>query len=223
MRALAKGAGLDLPLVDEVAADIFMGEFSPKFLHAAKRAAALLEGTLYETYYGIDYAAVRNLPEPKKRKQRSWPPRSAGDKFVELCAARAGVSVGGWDVAKNGMIIEQQQILTTQNLAVLFDGLDLTEELRGHMESLAKWCFEWICHRQQANSPTWHALLIMLKNTAYAWRQMVFYLSLMPSDQVQEFLAWAKDHLDQQQEDFRNRFQPALLGLERAAHGDSVG
>ncbi len=220
LRALAKGANLDLPLVDEVAADIFMGEFSPKFVQAAKRAAGVLEGTLYETYYGIDYKAVRKLPEPKRRQQRSWYQRSTGgDKFVKLCSARAGVSYGGWDVATNGMIIEQQQILTTQNLAVLFDGLELTDELRGHMISLAKQCFEWICNRQQANSPTWHALLIMLKNTAYAWRQMVFYLALLPNACIEEFLAWADSHLSKQQIDFQNRFRPALTGLQFAADG----
>ena len=35
VRSLADGAGLRLPIVDEVAADIFMGEFSEKFLVAA--------------------------------------------------------------------------------------------------------------------------------------------------------------------------------------------
>lgn len=223
LRALATGASLDLPLVDEVAADIFMGEFSPKFVQAAKRAANLLEGTVYETYYGIDYAAVRRIPEPGKRQQRSWFQRSTGgDKFVQLCSSRAGVSPGGWDVARNGMILEQQQILTTQNLAVLFDGLELTEELQGHLEGLARRCFQWICKRQQANSPTGHALLIMLKNTACAWRQMIFYLSLMPGTQVQEFLAWADDHLRMQQPDFQKRFELAMKGLQRAADGNSI-
>ena len=35
----------------------------------------------------------------------------------------------GRDVAVNGMIIEQQQILTTQNLAVLISDLDLVNDL----------------------------------------------------------------------------------------------
>jgi len=42
MRALAKQARLDLPLTDELAADIFMGAFSEKFAEAARRAADLL-------------------------------------------------------------------------------------------------------------------------------------------------------------------------------------
>lgn len=223
LRALAKGAKLELPLVDEVAADIFMGEFSAKFVRAAKRAAELLEGTLYATYYGIDYAEVRSVPEPQSSRRRSWFQSSrGGDGFVELCSSRAGVRRGGWDVATNGMIIEQQQILTTQNLAVLFDGLDLTEELRDHLMTLAQRTFTWICRRQQANAPTRHALLIMLKNTAYAWRQMIFYLALLPGGHVQEFLAWADEHLREQKPEFQKRFRPALKGLRLASDGQSI-
>ena len=61
LRALARTAEQSLPLVDEVAADIFMGEFSPKFLEAAKRAADVLEKTLYAAYYGIDYRQIRRI------------------------------------------------------------------------------------------------------------------------------------------------------------------
>jgi hypothetical protein len=32
-----------------------MGAFSAKFLQVAQLAADLLEGTMYECYYGIDY------------------------------------------------------------------------------------------------------------------------------------------------------------------------
>ena len=67
LRALVQGAGLDIPLVDELAADIFMGEFSGKFVQAAKRAAELMSETLYQTYYGIDYKQVLRLSDPKKR------------------------------------------------------------------------------------------------------------------------------------------------------------
>lgn len=66
------------------------------------------------------------------------------------------------------MIIEQQQILTTQNLAALFAGLNLPDALRGQLGEMAKQCFRWICRRQQMKVGNWHARLIMLKNTAYA-------------------------------------------------------
>jgi hypothetical protein len=225
LRALAKGAELDIPLVDEVAADIFMGQFSGKFIESAKRAADLLDGTLYATYYGIDYQEIRKMPTPQKPARARWfwsRTAPSPDPFVQLCASRAGVALGSWDPATNGMIIEQQQILTTQNLAALFSGLALTDALRDQLEGMAKECFTWICNRQKMKIDRWHARLIMLKNTAYAWRQMVFFLSLLPREMVAEFLGWAEGYLEDQREEFRNRFRPALKGLALAAEGRSL-
>jgi hypothetical protein len=225
LRALIKGAGLAIPLVDEVAADIFMGEFSGKYLESAKQAADLLDGSLYAVYYGIDYEEVRKIPARKKETgQRTWFPRPGLmilDGFAQLCAARAGVSLGTWDPATNGMIIEQQQILTTQNLAALFAGLDLVDALRGQLDEMARQCFRWICRRHRMKLYTWHAQLILLKNTAYAWRQMIFFLSLCPERSVAKLLRWAEDHLDTQRAEVRNRLRPALRGLSLAAEGRS--
>jgi hypothetical protein len=120
------------------------------------------------------------------------------------------------------MIIEQQQILTTQNLATLFSGLELTDALRDQLDEMAKQCFTWICRRHQMKIDKWHARLIMLKNTAYAWRQMVFFLALLPKSNVADFLRWAESHFDVQQEEFQNRFRPALQGLVFAAGGSSI-
>lgn len=220
LRALTKTAALDLPLVDEVAADIFMGEFSPKFLEAAKQAAGLLEDTLYSTYYGIDYRPIREMPASKPSKV-FWSRQTTANAFATLCAERAGVKLGGWDPATNGMIIEQQQILTSQNLAVLFSELDLADALREQLDDLARRCFRWVCQRQQIKVDHWHARLIQTKNTAYAWRQMIFFLALLPQPTVVEFLGWAQEHLNQQPEAFRNRFGPALTGLALAAQRES--
>ncbi len=218
LRMLAKNAALDLPLVDEVAADIFMGEFSSKFLEAAKRAGLLLENTLYATYYGIDYAAIRALPSAQPTKA-GWLQRTTSSLFVDLCAKRAGVALGTWDPATNGMIIEQQQILTTQNLAGLFTELQLTDILQPKLSDLAQACFQWICQRQQLKVSHWHARLIQIKKSAYAWRQLIFFLALLPSPATAEFLDWAEAYLNQQPEPFRSRFRPALIGLQLAAQG----
>src|SRR5262249_59307089 len=43
-RALATGAELDIALVDELAADIFVGRFSEKFVASARLAADFLDG-----------------------------------------------------------------------------------------------------------------------------------------------------------------------------------
>jgi hypothetical protein len=52
------------------------------------------------------------------------------------------------------MIIEQQQILTTQNLAALFASLDLTEAFGRRLGGMAQHCFKWICQRQQISEMT---------------------------------------------------------------------
>jgi hypothetical protein len=222
LRTLAKGADLNIPFVDEIAADIFMGDFAPGFLYAAKRAAGLLQGTLYERYYGIDYRQVQSLDEQKPKQERWRLPDTSGNTLIALCARRAGLSSTGWSVARNGMIIEQQQILTTQNLAVLFESLHLAERLRDRLGEMVRHCFEWICRRQQMNSDTWHGHLIMIKNTAYAWRQMIFFLSFLSQAELQEFLAWAEAHFRQQSGHFLARFRPAMNGLVLAAEGRSL-
>ncbi len=107
------------------------------------------------------------------------------------------------------------------NLAALFAGLSLPDALRGQLGEMARQCFCWVCRRHQMKVDNWHARLIMLKNTAYAWRQMVFFLALLPDTGVADFLRWADDHLDEQPEEFRNRFRPALKGLILAADGRS--
>ncbi|MSQ84804.1 MAG: hypothetical protein EXR77_18350 [Myxococcales bacterium] len=69
-RALAATAELTLPLVEELASDIFMGSFSGQFLQAGHEAARLLTGTLYERYYGLAFAqlaAINDLQSDDKR------------------------------------------------------------------------------------------------------------------------------------------------------------
>jgi len=231
--ALAKTAEIDIPLVHELAADIFMGEFSWPFHQAAKIAADLLSDSLYARYYGVDYDEVRQIEFKRASdttvmdgsflgwlglKQRPSNPQT----FAQLCADRAGVALGQWDPAVNGMIIEQQQIITTQNLATLFTFENLADALRPQLAAMARECFTWICRRQQMKIDLRHARLVMMKNTAYAWRQMIFYLSLLPAAEVAGFLAWAGEHLENQTPEFRDRFRPALNGLLLVAEGGSL-
>jgi hypothetical protein len=217
IRALAGAAGLRLPIVDEVAADIFMGEFSEKFLHAAQKAGDLLEGTLYERYYGLSYARVRQFKDVKP--SRFGTPTSPA--FIRLCMELAFESPSGnrWSVARNGKIIEQEQILTTHNLAALFDGLVLVQAMRPEMVPLARRCFEWICRRLQTKIDAWKAQLQTVKNAAYAWRQMIFFLSLASEEDLETFQLWADEYLGKQPRTFQARFKPALDGLALAAQG----
>jgi hypothetical protein len=222
MQALAKIAGIELPLVEEVATDIFMGRFSPKFLLAAQRAADLMEGTLYARYYTIDYREIRSLSYSREPSFWKLGRLSPTDPFADWCAARAGVPMGTYNPATNGMIVEQQQIVTTQNLAILLTSLNLTDTIRYQAKELAQSCFEWICHRQQMKIDRWHARMIMVKNTAYAWRQMIFFLSLLLEREVTDFLRWADEYLACQREDFAARFRPALGGLKYIAEGEQL-
>jgi hypothetical protein len=213
--ALARAAGLKLPFVEEVAADIFMGTFTVKYLDAAKVAARLLEGTLYERYFGIDYAAVRAIEEAAPAKGQA----PEAPRFAALCRERippAGPGRASW-VAGNGQVIEQEQILTTHNLALLFVDLSLAGKLP--LAKLARSCFGWICGRHQRGVTHWRARLQMLKNTAYAWRQLVFFLALVERNEVDAFLSWAGERLGRQTPAFRERFAPALRGLALAAAG----
>ncbi|HEY0680834.1 MAG TPA: hypothetical protein VGD45_00745 [Steroidobacter sp.] len=220
LRALIKGAGRDTPLVDELAADIFMGQFSGKFVKAAHIAAWLLEGSLYATYFDIDYQQVLSIRVPQSEEGQRRDKKPQPDELAELCASRAGVQTkAGRSTAENGMIIEQQQILTTQNLAPLFVDADLNARLRNQLWDMADRCFRWICQRHQMKLDDPHSRLLMLKNTAYAWRQMIFYLSLQDRGDVAKFLASADAHLREQSEGFQQRFAPVLRGLANAVQG----
>lgn len=217
VRALAAEAGLQLPLVDELAADIFMGAFTPNFLHAAQAAARMLEGTLYERYYAIPFARVAAIDDVKASVHRGAPTSAA---FLALCEERAepGTPDGSW-VARNGAVVEQSQILTTHNLAVLFALPGVAEAVRPRLGELARGCFTWICRRLQQPAARWQTRLRVVKNAAYAWRQMVFFLSHLPPEDARAFLAWAREHLNAQPHEFRQRFHPALGGLARALDG----
>lgn len=199
LSALAQAAKVEMPLVEELAADIFMGSFTAKFAEAAKISARLLEGTLYQRYYAIDTLSVARLGEAK-----------LANDFAALCQRRAGPSEG-FGVARNGTILEQSQILTTHNLAVLFDRLALRDALGPHLRGAAEQCLLFVV-RQLRLAGSYHEQLIRVKNAAYAWRQMMFYLSFTDAT---GFAAWARARVPAD----LARFEPALRGLELALAG----
>jgi hypothetical protein len=121
-------------------------------------------------------------------------------------------------VARNGAIIEQSQVLTTHNLASLFSALRLSQSVS--TAKLAHRTFEWVCHQQQVKRDDWHAQLLTLKNTAYAWRQMVFFLSMSEPSDVDSFMTWSATHLANQPLEFQQRFAPVFAGLHAVIDGD---
>jgi hypothetical protein len=212
MATLSKQANLDLPWVEELAADIFMGTFSAKFLHAAKLAGQHLVDSLYARYYDIDYPAIAAIDDFRKPLVRHV---RTSDAFDQLCRDRAGAhSMRSWfNVAANGTVIEQAQILTTHNLATI-------AELGVEMPALelAKRCLDTVL-RLTARIHNNPRPLGTLKNTAYAWRQMLFFLSLSTPREQTAFPAHAELRLAAQPNHLRTRMAPAVAGLEHVIAG----
>ncbi|WP_173095895.1 hypothetical protein [Actinomadura verrucosospora] len=207
--ALTRRAGLRVPFVEELAADIFMGTFSTKYLRAAQLAADVLEGTLYERYYGIDYAAVRALEGG----------RQTSDAFDALCRTRAGNLAGRSWVAANGKVIEQAQILTTHNLAALVHPVGVSPS--PGWDDLARRAFGVTCRlvRQVHGNPR---PLGTVKDAAYAWRQAVFFLALCGLKEQVAVIAWMQDELDRQPPHTAARLDPVLAGLRHVLAGGSL-
>jgi len=65
----------------------------------------------------------------------------------------------------------------------------------------------------------YHARLVMLKNTAYAWRQMMFYLSMLDQSRLESVLGNIEVHFAAQSGAFQGRFLPAMIGLRMAVSG----
>ncbi|MET7570258.1 hypothetical protein ABZT04_17400 [Streptomyces sp. NPDC005492] len=224
---LARRSGLGAPLVEELAADIFMDTFGPKFLVAARIAGELLGGSLYERYYGIDYAAIRDLSiaEASKTAGRSSGPRTSPG-FARLCAERAasassapagppGPSSGSW-VAGNGKVIEQSQILTTHNLATLVHRVGIAPA--PGWADLARRCFGAVCRLTgRVHHNPWPYSTI--KDAAYAWRQLVFHLSLCTPAEQRRVLDALDEETARHPGHVAARLAPALAGLRLVADG----
>ncbi|ATE55079.1 hypothetical protein [Actinosynnema pretiosum] len=212
--ALAKQAGVPVPLVEEIAADIFTGSFTPKWHHAAVVAHRVTLGTPYAAYYDL-------VEPPELVGGKRWFGRpEAARWFGEECGRRAGASAHRSWVVGNGMVLEQSQVLTTQNLAALVEGLDLTDRLRQVAAGLVTGVFDWITGglaRLAKPERTWHEGLLLVKNVAYAWRQAVFLLGYCDERERRELVA----HLRRSTGSLNllRTFEPAVLGLEHVLSG----
>ncbi|GAA1101429.1 transcriptional regulator [Nocardiopsis composta] len=210
--ALSRAAGLGLPFTEELAADIFMGEFSPKFLRAAEIAALLLDGGLYARYYGIDYEQLFD-------HGGDAPARGSADvsPFSLLCRRRAGAAGSG--VAAAGMVIEQQQILTTHNLAVLVHaGVGPGD---GGWAGPARRAFA-VAAGIVERLPRLSGPLGHVKNAAFAWRQAVFFLDRCSADERREVLSWMYEHAAGLPGHAWKRLSPVLKGLDAVLDGGDL-
>lgn len=218
---LAKQAGLQLPLVEEVAADIFMGTFTPKWRDAAAVTSRVMASTLYSSYYDLPPASFW---ENQRGIRIRWGGKPTTEAFTQLCTERAELA-GGQDwlngdsswVARNGAILEQSQILTTHNLAVLVHNLDLSDELLSYAAELASRTFTWVIRRLAQPARDWHSALIQIKNAAYAWRQAVFLLSFC--DPTVQLAQVGMSREEAHAAGIESQFSPAIDGLAHIIGG----
>lgn len=194
LAALSREADTDLPWVEELAADIFMGRFSPKFAHAARLAGELLAGSVYARYYDVDYPA---LP-------------TSSEAFDELCRSRAGDSRGYGTVAANGKVIEQAQILTTHNLATLAHAVGVTPADGWATAARRTFATAVRLTGQIDGNPR---PLPTIKDIAYAWRQLIFFLSLPDAGDPRALIDQFHADLAAARETVRVRLSPAVIGL----------
>lgn len=184
---LFAAGGYELPLVEELAADIFQGRFSLKFVNAARSAGRLLTGTVYERYYALNYPALGTGDQGKDPRRwdqiRHRAGTRAADGFASLCLELAGADPG-WSVAGNGAVLEWSQILTTHNLAVLVENGTRPAKPWSRLADEA-----WTTTRELLTlAPTQPRPLATVKNAAYAWRQALFFTALDGLDGAGEFL-----------------------------------
>ena len=220
LSALAKQAGVSVPLVEEVAADIFMGTFTDKWRQAAAVASRTLAGTLYARYYDLPDAHA--WAQPPAGPAIRWG-KATSENFAGLCQARSaeartGTGNGSY-VAANGAVLEQAQILTTHNLAALVGTLELRDRVAEMAPDLADRAFAWAVRRQQQPSDQWQARLQAVKNAAYAWRQGIFFLSFCDDSEQARVLARLRRLVDVSAGDFAARFGPAVGGLAQVISG----
>ena len=198
LHALAQTAKLDIPLVEELAADIFMGGFTPKFARAAQITAEWMDGTIYARYF--DLGADRT------------------DDFAQRCEQRAeeGKLDGHW-VAHNGAIIEQASILTSHNLAPVCRAIDLRDDLIRLAPDIVPRIAEWMT--SELGKPTAdQARLRAIKNAAYAWRQLVFFVSFVP-DELREAAVEAVQTRFAQNVDVARHLESTVNGLRLIVAG----
>lgn len=165
IEALTKTSGRRLPLISEIAADIFMGGFSNAWAEAARHSVESLSTAFYGHYYSLP-----SQPPAGPAGVTAWATQRASE-------ADAG---GKGRVARNGAIIEQALILGSTNLATLLFELDLLPFLRREAAALAdtslRSCLQTLDNVCTANP---FARLRTIGVAATAARQAAFFLSFV--------------------------------------------
>lgn len=212
LKSILEGNKPYLPLTKELAADIFEGGFAPVFAHSAVKSANLLKGTLYERYFNLSGVfSDLSLDDSNQNKL---------DNFTSFCKNRSATS-SSWFTTKNGGIIEQQQIITTHNLAALVSYFNLQDKIDWNTLAMKTWKF--ILKAVSNHSAIKDKPLPHQKNIAYAWRQLVFYLSFLPPERQQTVAKVMKNECSSKlkQEEAKWYNQMFIGPLEEAVKGNT--
>lgn len=201
---LAQEAGIQASFVLEPFADNYTRTVIGELMPAARVAAELLRGTPYERYYGIDYAAVRDMAEADDREG-----------FGRLCVERAGPPGPGrpqalkptfMPLVSDPVVIEQAMTLTTFNLAPLVHEVGVTP--RAGWDALARGAFT--AARRRSATP---------KKAARAWRHLMFHLSLRDTARQAAVLDWIDAESARLPAGTAARLAPMVAGARRAVRG----
>ncbi len=87
--------------------------------------------------------------------------------------------------------------------------------LRGESSRAHSCC----ARRQQQHAPGFKAQLQMVKNTAYAWRQALYFLSLCDRSTQWQVTAGLEELVSRQPEAWAQRFEPIARGLQMTLTG----
>ncbi|WP_123813129.1 hypothetical protein [Myceligenerans xiligouense] len=204
LEALAGQAGIDVPFVPELAADIFQDAFSRRF-GATAALVAEHAGPGYVTYYGLG-DDLHDLALHGYDRQV----------FAILCrrrAERAGSGTSRWSVSRNGMVIEQAQLLTSHNLASLA-ALDVPAD----PEATARLAFAEVLRLVRAARRPHIAPYIAMSHAraaGLAWRHVVWFTALVPATRFPALI----DELTALVDDISPRLTVALADLAAACAG----
>ncbi|MEQ4921895.1 hypothetical protein [Proteus hauseri] len=201
---------------EELAADIFMGMFSRKISNILVNITNTpLPYSLYSQYYRIDYFQLKQELCDSLIAANKQPddPYATSRVILKWCENRANLKFGSYSPTINGCILEQFYVLTTHNLSTIFNDLMLAPKLQPFLLDMSKQCLKIISRNLQAPYRGYHASLIAIKQAAYTWRQLVFYLSYLSPEERQLFIEWAYNYIDTQSQYFKTLFMPIWQGL----------
>ncbi|WP_233415009.1 hypothetical protein [Streptomyces sp. N35] len=217
-RGVAPSAEVLAELVPQLVASAGQEPARQTLRRVAELAAELLDGSLDARYYGIDCGTLRELAAGARESSASG--KASREAFAQLCIHRAGAGGDTWSVAANGMVIEQAQILTTHNLATPVSRVGI--EPRQGWEELARSCSARTCLiiRRLPGHPRPSRAV---KDAAYAWRQLLFFLSRCETSARERTLSWLDEETDRHPAAVGRRLAPAVAGLRFVGGGGACG